>query len=168
MSNTNRIHQRFWSAMAERYGRRWTDQYGPESSPAWRELIDKFTPEDVKSALGELPKEAKEFPPTLPQFEAILAKTAQRRKADPTDYARGYWRSAVVFGVAAELGHTSHTLEPFVVAHRNSLGAAMRELLDTLDTAEKRMGQRTEGLYALCRDGCKKIAATHWNLRHVA
>lgn len=168
MSNTNRVHQRFWSAMAERYGRRWTEQYGPESSPAWRELIDKYIPEDVKIALAELPKEAKEFPPTLPQFEAILVKCAQRRKSDPTDYIRAYWRSEVVMQVAGLLGHTSQTLEPFVVAHRETLGRAMRELLDTLDTSEKRMAQRTEGLRILCRDGCKKISEAHWNLRHVA
>ena len=154
--------------MAERYGRRWTEQYGSEAGPAWRELIDKYTPDDVKAALAELPKEAKEFPPTLPQFEAILAKTAQRKRADTTDYVRGYWRTAVIMGITEHLGHSYESLEPVVVAYRDTLGRSMHMLLDELDNSEKRMGQRTEGLHTLCAVRCREIAEGHWNLRRTA
>lgn len=168
MSNTARVHARFWQAMAERYGRRWTEQYGLESSPAWRELIDKYTPDDVKAALAELPKEAKDFPPTLPQFEAILAKVASRKKVDTTDWVRGYWRSVIVHDVGKMLGYTFESLEPVFAANRETFGRSMRILLDELDTCEKRMGQRTDGLHALCFARCKEIADGHWHLRRVA
>lgn len=168
MSNTERVHKRFWSAMAERYGRRWTEQYGPESSPAWRELVNRYSPDEVKLALAELPKAAPEFPPTMPQFEAILAKVAQRRRADTTDYIRGFWRSMVVLGVSTELGHSAESLEPYVVAHRHTLGEAMRNLLDDLDSSERRIGQRTEGLLDTCARRCREIAVSFPQLRRVA
>src|SRR5690242_7176799 len=131
--NTGKVHVRFWNAMTERYGRRWTEQYGPEASPSWRELVNKFTLDDIKAALAKLGQEAPDFPPTMPQFEAILAKVANAKRVDSTDYVRGYWRSLIVHEVAKNLGHTFASLEPVIVANRHTLGTAMRELLDEFD-----------------------------------
>ena len=168
MSNTAKVHLRFWLAMTERYGRRWTEQYGTDPSPAWRELVDKYTPDDVKLALAELPKEAPDFPPTMPQFQAILAKAAQKRKDDPTDYLRGYWRAAIVNEVATKLGYTFETLEPVIVANRATLGKAMRDLLDALCDSERRTGQKTEGMHVWCERACQEIADGCWQLRNAA
>jgi hypothetical protein len=140
--------------MTERYGRRWTEQYGAEASPAWRELVNKFTLDDLKAALSRLSQEAPDFPPTLPQFEAILAKAANTKRLDTTDYVRGYWRSVVIREIACNLGYTQNTLEPVIIANRKTLGASMRALLDEFDTLEKRTGQRTEGMLEACRERC--------------
>lgn len=160
--NTERMHKRFWSAMAERYGRRWAEQYGPDSSPAWRELIDRFTPEEVKAALAELPKKAPEFPPTLPQFEAILVSCQQRNKGDTTDWIRGYWRSVIVNEVARVMIERKFIsafaeFEDFLIAHRKTLGMSMKFLLDDVDSREKRTGQRTPGLEMFALKSSRKI-----------
>lgn len=156
--NTGKVHIRFWNAMTERYGRRWTEQYGPEASPAWRELVNKFMLDDLKAALAKLGQEAPDFPPTLPQFEAILVKASNAKKVDTTDWVRGYWRSMVVAEVAQNLGHSSVSLEPVVIANRDTLGAGMRDILDELDDLEKRTGQRTEGMHLACRERCVALS----------
>jgi hypothetical protein len=144
--------------MGQRYGlRRWAELYGETIAPAWRELIDKFTPDDVKAALGVLPKEAPDFPPTLPQFEAILAKVANAKKVDSTDYARGWWRSLIVHEAAQNLGYTTEDFEPVLVEHKQTLGIALRELLDEFDVLEKRTGQRTEGMEESCIARCAQL-----------
>lgn len=158
--NTGKVHVRFWNAMSERYGRRWTEQYGAEASAAWRELVNKFTLDDIKAALAKLGDVAPEFPPTLPQFETILAKVSAGKKVDTTDYVRGYWRSMVVHEMACNLGYTLLTLEPVIVANRHTLGAGMREILDQMDELEKRTGQRTEGLHEACRERCIALSDT--------
>jgi bisphosphoglycerate-dependent phosphoglycerate mutase len=158
VSNTARVHTRFWAAMQQRYGlRRWNELYGEDVSPAWREVIDRATPDEVKNALAELPKAAPDYPPTLPQFVAILAKVSSRDRADTTNWIRGYWRSAIVHEVAGNLGYTSATLEPVIVAHRNTLGSLMRALLDDMEGMEHRTGQRTEGMHEACRDRCLSL-----------
>lgn len=163
MSNTERIHRRFWSAMAERYGRRWSDQYGPEASAAWRELIDRYSPDDVKGALAMLKSEAPDHPPTQPQFEALLAKSVQRSRGDGIDWRRAYWRSTVI----AEVRHactgrpgwpqTASEFEDFATAHRETLGVPMRELLDELCELELRTGQRTQGMDDHVRKSAARI-----------
>jgi hypothetical protein len=155
--NTAKIHVRFWNAMSERYGRRWTEQYGAEASPAWRELVNKFTIDDVKAALSKLSTEAPDFPPTLPQFEAILAKAANAKRSDTTDYIRGAWRAYVIRQVGINLGLDWDTLEATVIANKQTLGIAMRDVMDQFDTIEKNTGQRTDGMLTACRDKCAQL-----------
>lgn len=166
MSNTTKVHNRFWGAMQQRYGiRRWNELYGEDISPTWRELIDKFIPEDLKLALGQLSKEAPDFPPTLPQFEAILSKVARKQIADPTDWVRGYWRSMIVLETSYNLGHTMRTMEPVIIENRNTLGAHMRSILDEMCAMELATGQRTEGMLDACRDKCLAMSRSYQHLR---
>lgn len=154
---TAKIHVRFWNAMSERYGRRWTEQYGAEASPAWRELVNKFTIDDVKAALAKLSTEAPDFPPTLPQFEAILAKAAHAKRIDTTDYVRGRWRAYVIRQVGINLGLDWDTLEDTVIANKKTLGIGMRDVMDRFDTIEKNTGQLTDGMLTACRDECAHL-----------
>jgi hypothetical protein len=167
VSNTERVHKRFWSAMAERYGRRWSDQYGPEASQAWRELINRFSPDDVKGALGMLKTEAPDHPPTQPQFETLLSKAAaSRARIDRVDYLRGYWRSVVIDAVRSACRdrdpwpQDAVGFEAFVVEHRETLGASMRALLDELCDLERKTGQRTQGLLELAHQRAGQIVRT--------
>jgi hypothetical protein len=154
--------------MGERFGKRWIDDYGDIPTKAWADLIDKFSQEDLAEAFARLkdrPEHSRSHPPTHAEFEVLLAKAAKSHEKPSQDFMRGYWRSMVVMGVAGELGHTSSSLEPHVVARRDSLGAQMRALLDQLCDSERRMNQRTEGLHDLCREQCRAIAIDHRDLR---
>lgn len=159
MSNTGKVHARFWTAMQQRYGiRRWNELYGENISPSWRELIDRFTPDDVKGALAQLPKQAPDFPPTLPQFEAILTKLAQSKRIDSTDYLRGYWRSFIVFEMENNLGYRFESSFEDVLRVQPALAQSMRSILDDICDMELRTGQRTDGMHLACRDKCADLA----------
>lgn len=154
--NTGKVHVRFWNAMSERYGRRWTEQYGAEASPAWRDLVNKFTLEDIKAALAKLGDIAPEFPPTLPQFETLLSKLASAKKVDTTNYVRGYWRSMIVHDCRSLLGQTFEQFEQTLIDNELTLGKRLRSLLDELESAERKTGQRTEGILSFCADRCRE------------
>ncbi len=153
--NTGKVHVRFWNAMTERYGRRWTEQYGPEASPAWRDLVNKFTLDDIKVALSKLGNVAPEFPPTLPQFETILTKLASAKKVDTTNYVRGYWRSMIVRECRVLLSQTSEQFEQTLIENEVTLGKRLRGLLDELESAERKTDQRTEGILNFCAERCR-------------
>ena len=153
---TGKVHLRFWNAMTERYGRRWTEQYGAEASPAWRELVDKYTLDDIKAALAKLGDAAPDFPPTLPQFETILTKVSNAKKVDTTNYVRGYWRSMITHECRAILGLTQEEFERTLMDNRSTLGKRLASLVDEIETSERKMGQRTEGLHAWCSAACKR------------
>jgi hypothetical protein len=84
------------------------------------------------------------------------------------DFIRGYWRSQVIRGVADALGHTFESLEPLVIAHRKTLGAAMFELLNELDSQEKTQGYRTMGMALGCERRCREIAKSFAELKQAA
>lgn len=55
---------------------------------------------------------------------------AQTAIGDGVNYQRGYWRSCIVASVAKQSGHTFESLEPVIVANRDSLGRAMLDMLN--------------------------------------
>lgn len=160
--NTKAMHERFWRTMGERFGKRWLDEYGNEPTKAWKALIDRYTPDEVKAALELMGSKGWAHPPTEPQFESLLAEASKAAKADTQDWRRGYWRACIVNAVAAGMvqrGLISHPaeFEEFLVRHRHSLGAAMRNLLDDMDAMEQRTGQRTSGMERTCEERCREI-----------
>lgn len=80
------------------------------------------------------------------------------------NWTRDYWRSVVVHEVAKQLGHTSGSLEGHVIALKESLGAAMRLLLDDLNLQEQETG-RPLSMHTTCKRRAEEIAST---FRHVA
>lgn len=162
MSNTEKSHQRFWTAMIQRFGTRWGQTYGLEPTLAWRELLDRYTPGEVKLALELMHQRGFEHPPTEPQFAQLLnqAQTRGRSKQDdPIEARRGYWRSMIVTAVATQLGYDVVTFEPVLIENKHSLGAAMRKLLDQVDALEVTTGQRTSGQEAMVERQCREIVA---------
>lgn len=77
---------------------------------------------------------------------------------DNTDWVRGYWRSVMIANVAGMSGHSMESLEPVILEHRSTVGAAMLKLLNTLDEWEKRQQERTDLMGDMCEKGCAKIA----------
>lgn len=73
---------------------------------------------------------------------------------------RDYWRSCIVNAVAREMGHTTETLEPFVEANAGTFGRSMLELLNELDSQERRDG-RTHGMHLGCYRRCNEIARSY-------
>lgn len=162
---SERDHKRFWAAMLERYGSRWAAQYGPNATQEWQDLIDRYEPAEVKAALAGLSKASPEFPPTLPQVEALLAKAAQAAKGYEVNYRRGYWRTLIVAEMADLLGHTFGSLEHVIVAHKATLGAAMLNLLNDSEQAEVSAGERTWAMERECQRRCGEIAKGYPELR---
>lgn len=78
---------------------------------------------------------------------------------------RGYWRSAIVHEVACAMDfrYDLAGFEQFVIAHKGTLGRAMRELLDELDEQEIRQG-RSAGMHEGCIRRCAEIAGAFRSL----
>lgn len=162
MSLTNAVHKRFWSAMGERFGKRWLDEYDDKPTRAWRDMLDRYTPNDISGALTLMDGKGWQYPPTLPQFEPLLKEAARHNKPDDQDWVRGYWRSVIVDRFSRDfwLGHLIPSMEDFeqyLIQHRDTLGVELRQLLDHVDGLEKRTGQRTEGMHELIYRASFKI-----------
>lgn len=159
MSNHALVHTRFWRAMSERFGPRWIDANGGTPSRAWTELIDRYTPDELRAAIDLLKDRADSqvaHPPTHPEFEKLLVKaSAIAKRSDATDYVRGYWRSVIVATILRHAGllHIlpwgTTDLQALRVASSAAYLAAVRtgaDLLDWACVAERNQGQRTPGL----------------------
>lgn len=170
MSNTEKLVARFWQSMLERYGTRWAQTYGTEPTTAWRDCLDAYTPRDIAKAFDMLDAKdhTRQHPPTEPEFRALLksvGRNTPRAGDDPNELRRGYWRSTVIAAVARALGHSPETLAPLVAANKDSLGRAMRDLLDEVDENELRTGQRTKGHEQMVFEGASRIAVAFNQLR---
>lgn len=152
MSNTLKVYGRFWSTMAERYGKRWVDEYGVTPTKAWTDALDRFTPQDIASALARLSVESPVHPPTLPQFEKLLGRAQRLSEGSTRDWVRGYWRSTIVDqfereAVAVGQVDRREKAEAFIVTYRTTVGAALRQLLDHVCELEHSNGEvRTTGM----------------------
>jgi hypothetical protein len=152
---------RFWADMIDRYGRRWVELYGPVPGEAWVEVLDRYEPHIVKSAVASLASLKAEFPPTLPQFETLLAKAAKAERVDDRNWIRDFWRSVIVDRVSRQLGYTYVSFEPVLIRHRNTLGSAMLELLNSLEEQERTRGYRTDAAGEWAVGECDRIARNH-------
>lgn len=76
---------------------------------------------------------------------------------DAENYQRGFWRSVIVHWVGNDLQLSFRELEQLVVAHRDSLGRDMLELLNDLDAENLRIG-RTPAMEERARIEAGEIA----------
>jgi hypothetical protein len=163
---SKRIHTRFWADMIDRFGRRWAELYGPVPGEGWTQLLDRFEPSVIKSAVASLASLKAEFPPTMPQFETLLLKAEKaERAADDRNWIRDFWRTVIVDRVSWQLGYSFVSFEPVLIRHRYTLGAAMLELLNSLEEQERTRGYRTDqaGVWAVSE--CDRIARNHVPLK---
>lgn len=162
---SKRSHTRFWADMVDRFGRRWAELYGPVPGEAWVQLLDRYDPAVIKSAVASLASLKAEFPPTLPQFEAMLSRADRSERTAERNWIRDFWRSVIVDRVAFQLDYTFASFEPVLVRERNTLGEAMLELLNTSEERERERGYRTEAAEAWCVNECDRIARNHKYLK---
>lgn len=170
MSITEKVVDRFWITMAERYGSRWLDTYTDKPTQAWRECLKAFSPKDIGRAIEmlELKEHTRQHPPSEPEFRALLKHAVRQHvKAsdDPAELRRGYWRSCIVTLVSRGLGYDGETFEPVLIANKSSIGRAMRDLLDEVDELEVTTGQRTPGMDTMVSERCVDIVTAFKALR---
>lgn len=154
-------HTRFWADMIDRFGRRWAELYGPVPGEGWVELLDRFEPTVIKSAVASLASVKAEFPPTLPQFEVLLLKAERSERVADRNWIRDSWRSLIVDRVSRQLGYTFVSFEPVLVRQRHTLGSAMLELLNTCEERERERGHRTAESEAWTVGECDRIARNY-------
>lgn len=146
MSTSNPILERFWRSMGERFGKRWLDEYGPQPTRAWAELLEPWTADTIRQALDAMGEKAWQHPPTLPQFQALIRDVDRREAAKgATDWIRGHWRTVVVTEGATAAGLSLAQFEPWLLA-RPVLLDALRELLDYAANRERATSARSEAL----------------------
>lgn len=167
---TQRLITRFWQTMAERYGKRWTDDYGTEPLQAWKDLLDDYHPKAIRDAIRLLASESPLHPPTEPQFENLLKKAEKALRGDPRDYRRDFWRGAMVMLLERELCDLRRLMarpevERYIATHRKDY-EPLRATLDELCAKESDMGQRTPGLSELLRQRvAERVASVEGPLR---
>lgn len=154
--------------MIQTYGDRWVTLYKAEPNQAWVELLDRYTPQHIAGAIERLStsESTRQHPPSLPAFEALLQASARAKRAEmgEAEWRRGYWRARIVHGVATGLGYSVAEFEPVLIAHKGTLGASMRLLLDELDDLEARTGQRTDGQENACTRSVRRITSEYNDL----
>ena len=102
----SKMPERFWAAMAERFGRRWFDDFGMSPPAAWRAVLESHTREVVADAIKLIDAEKLVHPPSLGMFEGYLREAAKGRAtaaAPGPDPSRAYWRSAIVSQLTGDL-----------------------------------------------------------------
>lgn len=97
--------RRFWKAMLELFGERWTQSYGPEPSPLWTSAIEMLSGPELKTAMRQLLNSGAEHPPTLPKL-LELARAGQPKKngkhPDPYSPEWNERRKALMAEIATE------------------------------------------------------------------
>ena len=67
---------RFWKAMTEMIGPRWTETYGEAPSPLWTSAIERMSDAQLKTAIARVMRSGTAHPPTLPEIFAYATKPA--------------------------------------------------------------------------------------------
>lgn len=152
--NTEKTHGRFWDAMRARFGIRWFTEFGDKPSAPWVQLLNRFTPDQLKEALELMAAEKLAHPPTLSQFEVILKRAAVKKPEDTTNWVRNYWRSVIVDVLArdfwlAKLIPRMADFEAHLVEHRDTLGQEAHTMLVCVEEMERRTGRRTDGMHEM-------------------
>jgi hypothetical protein len=76
--------QRVWDRLGDWYGARFADQYGDLPSQDWCTVIDNSTNEDLVAVLVRVRQEHVTFPPTLPEFAALVKEVRIPRIRKPS------------------------------------------------------------------------------------
>ena len=67
---------RFWRAMLDMIGPRWTETYGEAPSQLWTSAIEAMTDAQLKTVITRVMRSGTAFPPTLPEIVAYATRPA--------------------------------------------------------------------------------------------
>lgn len=63
-----------WTRLTQWYGSRLAEQFGPTPTEDWCAIVDATSDEVMRLALSEIRTKHPTYPPTLPEFDALVAK----------------------------------------------------------------------------------------------
>lgn len=76
--------QRVWDRLSDWYGVRFADQFGDLPSQDWCTVIDGVSNDDLVAALVLVRERHVTFPPTLPEFVALVKEVRMPRARGPS------------------------------------------------------------------------------------
>jgi hypothetical protein len=76
--------QRVWDRLGDWYGARFADQYGDLPSQDWCTVIDNTSNDDLVAVLVLVRQQHVTFPPTLPEFAALVKEVRTPRINAPS------------------------------------------------------------------------------------
>lgn len=79
---------RFWKRLAGWYGARLAEQYGEDPPQDWCAVVDDASNETIQRALAEIKIRHTVYPPTFPEFDAIVAKLSRAAAVEPSTAER--------------------------------------------------------------------------------
>lgn len=65
---------RFWKRLAQNYGAKLAEEYGPNPPEDWCAVIDRTDDERLNKSLVAIRSQHPNWPPTLGQFEAVIPR----------------------------------------------------------------------------------------------
>jgi hypothetical protein len=173
------LAMRFWHRMEEIYGALWISNYGTKPSIPWRDVLDRYTGEEIAEALEILitTKRHPKYPPSAVEWNSLCfdARTKRRQAGpNPNEQRRGYWRSVILHHISKALGYDLTTFEAVLITNTTrdeqgivtgGLGFALRELLNEMDTQEAVANYRSEAMERHAQRSCDAIALAYRHLR---
>jgi hypothetical protein len=162
---TRKYHERFWERMAERFGQAWGARYGDAPVSEWCAMLDRYSPQVIKTALELMQTTGWQFPPTMPQFEELLRKAARSSVSVSTDFVGIFWRSFVLSlilgdGWLIRLWGYRASLASLPAEWRAAIAAKVEDMASELALLERNTGERTPGLYDRARRESWAFVAT--------
>lgn len=79
----SRRAQRLWDRLGDWYGARFADQFGDQPSQDWCTLVDNATNEELVAVLVLVRQRHVTYPPTLPEFSALVKEVRVPRPPTP-------------------------------------------------------------------------------------
>lgn len=76
--------QRVWDRLGDWYGARFADQFGDRPSQDWSTVIDNVSNDDLVAVLVLVRQRHVTFPPTLPEFTALVKEVRTPRLHTPS------------------------------------------------------------------------------------
>lgn len=76
--------QRVWDRLGDWYGARFADQFGDQPSQDWSTVIDNTSNDDLVAVLVLVRQQHVTFPPTLPEFAALVKEVRAPRINAPS------------------------------------------------------------------------------------
>lgn len=73
-----------WRRLAQWYGSKLSDQYGPTCPDEWVRVIDRANDDLLETAFQKVTRESPKFPPTLGEFEAALPRISAEDRKRPS------------------------------------------------------------------------------------
>lgn len=82
--------KQLWRLLAQTWGSKFTEQYGPTPNEAWSAALENASVGEAKYALHKLIDEASPFPPTLPEFIGYVRKARRPSQVRHDANGRAY------------------------------------------------------------------------------